>query len=76
MRRRRRGQRDGTTSLVTIGDGDCYGTSNSHDVLPTAFQRRALAGVGDKISFDASPSRRLDTSWGSNTTAWAARTRR
>ena len=70
------GNADGTTSLVTIGDGDCYGTSNSDMMCCRPHSSVALSQVWrDKISFDAlTVAPRLDTSWGSNTTAWAART--
>ena len=48
------GNADGTTSLVTIGDGDCYGTSNSDMMCCRPHSSVALSQVWrDKISFDA-----------------------
>ena len=48
------GNADGTTSLVTIGDGDCYGTSNSDMMCCRPYSSVALSQVWrDKISFDA-----------------------
>ena len=48
------GNSDGTTSLVTIGEGDCYGTTESNMMCCRPWSSVALSQVWrDKISFDA-----------------------